>query len=41
MQNDINYRKVENKDLDNLYKLFDTYRIFYRKETDIENAKKF
>ena len=35
------YRKAEIKDLDNLSILFDNYRIFYRKETDIESAKNF
>ncbi len=35
------YRKAEIKDLDNLSVLFDNYRIFYRKETDIESAQNF
>ncbi len=35
------YRKAEIKDLNNLSVLFDNYRIFYRKETDIESAKNF
>lgn len=37
----MNYRKAENRDLDYLSELFDTYRIFYRKETDIKSAKNF
>jgi ribosomal protein S18 acetylase RimI-like enzyme len=37
----MNYRKAENRDLDSLSILFDKYRVFYRKETDIENAKNF
>ena len=35
------YRKAEIKDLDNISFLFDNYRIFYRKETDIKSAKNF
>ncbi len=35
------YRKAEIKDLDNLSILFDNYRNFYRKETDIESANNF
>ncbi len=35
------YRKAEIKDLDNLSVLFDNYRIFYRKETDIVSAQNF
>ncbi len=35
------YRKAEIKDLDNLSVLFDNYRIFYWKETDIESAQNF
>ncbi|ALM09312.1 acetyltransferase [Sediminicola sp. YIK13] len=35
------YRKAEIKDLDNLSVLFDNYRVFYSKETDIESAQNF
>ncbi len=35
------YRKANNKDLDYLAVLFDNYRVFYRKETDIKSAKNF
>ncbi len=35
------YRKAKIKDLNNLSVLFDNYRIFYRKETDIESAQNF
>ncbi|MEB8345998.1 GNAT family N-acetyltransferase [Flavobacteriaceae bacterium KMM 6898] len=35
------YRKAEIKDLDELSVLFDAYRVFYRKETDIASAKNF
>ena len=34
-------RKVDIKDLDALSKLFDSYRIFYHKNSDIEAAKSF
>ncbi|SKC10201.1 Ribosomal protein S18 acetylase RimI [Soonwooa buanensis] len=34
-------RKVDIKDLDALSKLFDSYRIFYHKNSDIEAAKVF
>ena len=37
----MNYRKAQNKDLDDLSALFDKYRVFYRKEADIERAKDF
>jgi len=37
----MNYRKAKLSDLDKLSKLFDCYRIFYRKETDIKGAKDF
>ncbi|MDN3643251.1 GNAT family N-acetyltransferase [Lutimonas halocynthiae] len=37
----MNYRKAQNKDLDNLAALFDKYRVFYRKEADIDGAKDF
>ncbi|MCB9203111.1 MAG: GNAT family N-acetyltransferase [Flavobacteriales bacterium] len=37
----MNYRKAENKDLNQLSELFDRYRIFYRKESDIKKAKDF
>ncbi|MFT4831141.1 MAG: N-acetylglutamate synthase-like GNAT family acetyltransferase [Psychroserpens sp.] len=37
----MNYRKAEIKDLDELSALFDAYRVFYRKETDIASAKNF
>ena len=35
------YRKATPKDLNRLSELFDAYRIFYRKPTDIESAKTF
>ena len=34
-------RKVDIKDLDALSKLFDSYRIFYHKNSDVEAAKVF
>ena len=37
----MNYRKAQDKDLDDLSALFDKYRVFYRKEADIERAKDF
>lgn len=37
----MNYRKTENKDVNKLAVLFDKYRVFYRKETDIESARSF
>ena len=37
----MNYRKAEKKDIDKLAILFDKYRVFYRKGTDIESAKGF
>ena len=37
----MNYRKAKNQDLDYLSELFDKYRVFYSKETDIESAKSF
>ncbi len=37
----MNYRKAEDKDLDYLSELFDNYRVFYRKKSDIKNAKEF
>tara|TARA_R110002051_G_scaffold283677_2_gene345559 strand:- start:1378 stop:1824 length:447 start_codon:yes stop_codon:yes gene_type:complete len=35
------YRKAEIKDLDALTILFDKYRVFYRKDSDIASAKSF
>ncbi len=35
------YRKAEIKDLNQISELFDSYRVFYRKESDVETAKKF
>lgn len=35
------YRKAESRDVNMLSKLFDNYRIFYRKKSDIKNAKAF
>ena len=35
----MNYRKAQNKDLDNLSELFDKYRVFYRKESDMKEPK--
>ena len=37
----MNYRKAENRDLDKVTKLFDQYRLFYGKKTDLKGAKKF
>lgn len=37
----INYRSANINDLEKLTKLFDSYRVFYKKESDIENAQKF
>lgn len=39
--NKINYRKAEATDLDALSVLFDGYRVFYRKESDVAGAKSF
>lgn len=35
------YRKAEKRDLNSLSELFDKYRVFYHKESDIESAKNF
>ena len=37
----MNYRNADSKDLDTLAKLFEDYRSFYRKETDLVGAKSF
>ena len=37
----MNYRNTTPKDLEQLTELFDTYRMFYRKTTDLEGAKTF
>ncbi|PCJ67589.1 MAG: GNAT family N-acetyltransferase [Bacteroidetes bacterium] len=37
----MHYRKANNKDIDSLSQLFNNYRVFYKKESDIEGAKKF
>lgn len=37
----MNYRKATEKDINQIAYLFDAYRVFYRKETDIESAKVF
>jgi ribosomal protein S18 acetylase RimI-like enzyme len=37
----MNIRKVKFTDLDQLAMLFDAYRVFYKKESDLEAAKKF
>ena len=37
----MNYRKATLKDLDSLSELFDAYRMFYHKSTDLEGAKTF
>ncbi len=37
----MNIRKLEVTDLDSVSILFDQYRVFYRKESDIEGAKSF
>ena len=34
-------RKAKKKDIENLSVLFDKYRIFYKQESDVENAKSF
>lgn len=35
------YRKAERRDLEELAQLFDSYRIFYRKESNLEGAATF
>ena len=37
----MNIREAETSDLDQLSKLFDSYRMFYGKESNIDIAKKF
>lgn len=37
----MNYRKATEEDLDKLIYLFEGYRTFYRKESDLEGVKKF
>lgn len=37
----MNYRKATEKDLDQVSELFNAYRVFYRKEPDLENVKIF
>ena len=37
----MNYRKATLEDLDSLSELFDAYRTFYHKSTDLEGAKTF
>ena len=37
----MNYRKATLKDLDQLSELFNTYRMFYLKPTDLEGSKTF
>ena len=37
----MNYRKATDKDLDQISALFDSYRVFYKKETNLEEAKAF
>ena len=37
----MNYRKVKIKELNQVAELFDAYRVFYRKESNIDSAKKF
>ena len=37
----MNYRKATVKDLNQVAILFDKYRVFYRKESNIEEAKVF
>ena len=34
-------RRAKKKDIDKLSVLFDKYRIFYKQEPDIDNAKSF
>lgn len=37
----MNYRKATLDDIENLCDLFDQYRVFYRKESDLKGAKQF
>ena len=37
----MNIREAETSDLDQLSKLFDSYRMFYGKESNIDISKKF
>jgi ribosomal protein S18 acetylase RimI-like enzyme len=37
----MNYRPASSKDLNSLSELFDAYRMFYHKSTDLEGAKTF
>jgi len=37
----MNYRFATSKDIEHLSELFDGYRIFYRKTTDLKDAKTF
>ncbi len=37
----MNIRAIKKIDIDNLAKLFDNYRVFYRKESNINGAKSF
>lgn len=37
----MNFRKANTKDLNPLAELFDAYRVFYRKDSDVDNAKTF
>ena len=37
----MNIREAEKSDLDQLSKLFDSYRMFYGKESNIDISKKF
>lgn len=37
----MNYRFATSKDIEHLSELFDGYRIFYRKTTDLKGAKAY
>lgn len=37
----MNYRKATLKDIDQVAKLFDGYRVFYKKESDVKKAQLF
>ena len=37
----MNYRKATEKDLDQVSELFNAYRVFYRKDSNLENVKIF
>lgn len=35
------YRKADNKDIEAVAELFNAYRVFYRKDSDLEGARQF